>query len=165
MSLNTTPRTWVTGEVVTAAEMNAEIRDAIAGLQSAWTAWTPTLTGITIGNGVLSCAYQRSGKWITARFLFTAGSTTTYSATVLAATLPVTPHSVYTTNTNFPVGAALIQPGIQSTRIPGIACISSTGTLFWFADTGSANAAVTNLVPGTFGTSGIISATVTYEAA
>ena len=45
MSLNTTAATWVSGSVVTAAQMNTEIRDAVNGLQAAWTAYTPTTTG------------------------------------------------------------------------------------------------------------------------
>ena len=36
MSLNTTPATYTSGQTLTAAIMNAEVRDAISGLQAAW---------------------------------------------------------------------------------------------------------------------------------
>jgi hypothetical protein len=44
VSINYTPRTWVAGEVVTAAFMNTEVRDALTGIQAAWTVYTPTWT-------------------------------------------------------------------------------------------------------------------------
>lgn len=60
MSLNTTPRTWVTAEVVTAAYMNTEVRDAFTGLQAGWTSYTPTLTAATTN----PTAYVGTGRWL-----------------------------------------------------------------------------------------------------
>lgn len=57
------------GETVTAAELNAEIRDALTNLQSAWTSYTPALTASTtnptLGTGSsVGGAYQQFGKTV-----------------------------------------------------------------------------------------------------
>ena len=82
MSLVTTPITWVSGQVVTAAQMNAEVRDAVTGVQAAWTAYTPTWTMSTtnpvIGNGTLVGRFSRIGKTIDFMIQITMGSTTTF---------------------------------------------------------------------------------------
>lgn len=67
MSLNTAPRTWVVGEVVTAAELNAEIRDSFIGIQAAADTFTPTLTAVTTSptlgtGGTNAMRYWRTGK-------------------------------------------------------------------------------------------------------
>lgn len=97
MSLNSTPRTWVTGEVVSAAQMNAEIRDAVTGVQAAWTAYTPTWTAATtnpvLGNGSIDAATQRIGKNLLLAISLTMGSTTTYGSGQWRLTLPVAPKS------------------------------------------------------------------------
>jgi hypothetical protein len=69
VTLNTTPRTWVAGEVVTAAEMNTEVRDAVTGIQAAWATYTPALTASgsnpTLGTGSsVNGSYNQIGKTI-----------------------------------------------------------------------------------------------------
>lgn len=69
MSLNTAPRTWVVGEVVTASELNTEIRDAITGIQAAWTGYTPALTAPTTSptlstGSSITGSFGRYGKTI-----------------------------------------------------------------------------------------------------
>lgn len=96
MAYPATPKTWVAGDVLTAAQLNAELRDALLGTfplgppDAAWTAWTPTLTGITVGNGVRTSTYTRIGRTVHYYFRFVFGST---SAVTGAAgfTLPVAP--------------------------------------------------------------------------
>jgi hypothetical protein len=164
MPLNTTAATVATGQVATAALWNLEVRDAVNGIQSAWTAYTPTLTNITLGNGTLTgSAFMRVGKTIHARVNFIAGTTTTYAAGVLGFSLPVTPSTAYTGPGNYAVGAAWIT-ATAATRASGTAIITTGGTLALLAST-PANSTVTNLVPGTFTTTSIITLTVTYEAA
>ena len=70
MSLNTTAATWVTGTVVTAAQLNLEVRDAINGIQAAWSTYTPALTASTanptLGTGATQLGrYWQVGKSIT----------------------------------------------------------------------------------------------------
>lgn len=96
MSLNTTPRTWVAGEVVTAAEMNTEIRDALTGIQAAWSTYTPTWTAVTtnpvLGNGILAGRDLQVGKTIQFSIKLTDGSTTTYGSGGWKFTVPVAPN-------------------------------------------------------------------------
>jgi hypothetical protein len=42
----TAPRTWVAGEIVTAAYMNTHVRDNLLTL-STWAAWTPQIDAVT----------------------------------------------------------------------------------------------------------------------
>lgn len=91
--MTTTPRTWVVGEVVSAAEMNAEIRDQWNDVLAAWTSYTPTWTAATtnpaIGNGTITGRYKQIGKLCTASFQLSAGSTTTFGAGAYTIGLPV----------------------------------------------------------------------------
>ncbi|MFI8297278.1 hypothetical protein ACIGCZ_15195 [Streptomyces nigra] len=77
-----TPRTWVVGEVVSAAVMNQEIRDQFNSMFSAWTAYTPTWTSTgtapSLGNGTILGRYMKIGRTVICHINMTAGSTTTY---------------------------------------------------------------------------------------
>lgn len=78
-----TPRTWVVGEVVTAALLNQEIRDQFNSMFAAWTSYTPTWTSSTnpaIGNGTLAGAYIKWGRTCISMIKLTMGSTTTYGS-------------------------------------------------------------------------------------
>jgi hypothetical protein len=55
-----------------------------------WTAWTPTLTGITIGNGNVSAKYQQIGKTIIFNLRLEWGSTSSFTGRAQFS-LPVTP--------------------------------------------------------------------------
>ena len=48
--LNTTPRTWAAGEVVTAAMLNAQVRDPLTKIQDTWTDYTCTWSGAATGS-------------------------------------------------------------------------------------------------------------------
>lgn len=96
MSILYTPRTWVAGEVVTAAEMNTEVRDAMTGVQAVWTGYIPTWTAVTtnpvIGNGTNLGRWLRYGKTLNGlNIQITAGSTTTFGTGNWLLTLPVSP--------------------------------------------------------------------------
>ena len=62
------PRTWVVGEVVDAAMLNAEIRDQFTSMFDAWTPYTPvwsaTSTNPTIGNGSITGRYLKVGRTV-----------------------------------------------------------------------------------------------------
>jgi hypothetical protein len=163
VALNTTPITWTSSQVVTAANLNAEVRDALTGIQSAWTAYTPTLTGITLGNGTLAFAFTRFGKTVMVRGIFTAGSTTTYSASALGFSPPVAPHASYASSGAAAIGSAWITP-TAAARTAGTAYFNGTPTISFLCGT-PANSIVTNLVPGTWTTTSVLTFTATYEAA
>jgi hypothetical protein len=61
---------------------------APAGLT--YSAWTPTTTGITLGNGTLTARYVQSGKFVTGSINVTLGSTSSISAAGISFTAPVT---------------------------------------------------------------------------
>lgn len=86
------PRTWVVGEVVTAAYMNAEIRDQFNDLLSAWTAYTPVWTAATtnpvLGNGTIVGKHRKIGRLVHFQIDLTMGSTTTYGSGAWSVTLP-----------------------------------------------------------------------------
>lgn len=118
MGLNTTPRTWVAAEVVTALEMNTEIRDALTGIQAAWTAYTPTLTNITIGTGgTIVGNYLQIGKTIKFRFILTLGTggALTGGAQI---SLPVNALAALGSN-NFPAGISSLRDSSASATVYG----------------------------------------------
>jgi hypothetical protein len=118
MGLNTTPRTWVAGEKPPAATWNTEIRDALTGIQAAWTSYTPTLTNITLGTGgTVVGAYLQIGKTIKFRFLLTLG---TGGALTGAAqfTIPVAALAALG-GSNFPVGNSSLRDSSASATVYG----------------------------------------------
>ncbi|MER7807929.1 hypothetical protein [Streptomyces sp900116325] len=86
------PRTWLVGETVTAALLNAEIRDQLNSMFSAWTPYTPAWTAATtnpvLGNGSLTGQYIKIGRTCTATVILTMGSTTTYGSGNYSFSLP-----------------------------------------------------------------------------
>jgi hypothetical protein len=77
------PRTWVVGEVVTAALLNQEVRDQLNSMFAAWTAYTPTWTASTnpaLGNGTLTGRSMKIGRNVLCQIILTTGSTTTYGS-------------------------------------------------------------------------------------
>jgi hypothetical protein len=78
------PRTWVVGEVVSAALMNQEIRDQFNSFYSAWTPYTPVWTGSStnpvVNNGTLAGRYLKVGRNVWFHINLTCGSSTTYGS-------------------------------------------------------------------------------------
>lgn len=64
-----TPRTWVAGEVPTAANFNENLRDLGRAFADAWTSYTPTVTasGGTFTLVTATGAYMRAGALVHAR--------------------------------------------------------------------------------------------------
>jgi hypothetical protein len=86
------PRTWVVGEVVTAAMMNEQIRDPVNDLLAPWTAYTPTWTAPTtnpvLGNGTIIGKHRKIGRLVNFQIDLVMGSTTTYGSGAWSLTLP-----------------------------------------------------------------------------
>lgn len=89
----TSPRTYVAGELVTAAILNTDIRDNLLAL-STWVSFTPTWTGSgsnpSIGNGTLTGKYVRAGQLVIFDITLVIGSTTTLGTGDYSWALPVT---------------------------------------------------------------------------
>lgn len=91
----TAPRTWVTGELVTAAMLNEQIRDntnaAFPLGVDAWTAWTPTLTqNVTVTKTVNYAKYQKLGRTTFFRMKLTVTGTGSASQAVVVGLPPIT---------------------------------------------------------------------------
>ena len=79
------PRTWVVGEVVTAALLNQEIRDQFNTFFGGWTDYSGTFvwgaevgSQPAIGNGTIVARYMKIGRTTDYLHRITMGSTTTY---------------------------------------------------------------------------------------
>jgi hypothetical protein len=86
-----TPRTWVAGEVPTAANFNTDVRDFGRAFADAWTSYTPTLTASTTNptNWTQTGFYMRAGKLIICKFKLTAGASMTAGSGTYRIALPV----------------------------------------------------------------------------
>ncbi|MEV1063370.1 hypothetical protein [Streptomyces sp. NPDC050263] len=88
------PRTWVVGEVVSAALLNQEIRDQFSSILAAWTSYTPTWTAATtnpvLNNGTIIGRYMKVGLTCHVALKLTMGSTTTYGSGVYRLGVPFT---------------------------------------------------------------------------
>lgn len=79
----TTPPTFVSGNTLTAAELNTYLRDNFKALADPWTAYTPTLTNWTLGNGTLTGRWSSVGALVHYSITFTLGSTTTTAGNLI----------------------------------------------------------------------------------
>ena len=86
-----TPRTWVAGEVPTAANFNTDVRDFGRAFADAWTSYTPTLTASTTNptNWTQTGYYMRAGKLVICKFILTAGASVTAGSGTYRVALPV----------------------------------------------------------------------------
>lgn len=133
----------------------------------AWTAYTPTVGGWSIGNGTLDCAYQKIGRMVTARVSLVAGSTTTYGA-ALTFTAPVT---AVTGAEQWGMGSLFDGSSVTA---PCAVRLASAGTSFQVYSltvpstpsfVRNDNTAVATTSPWTWGTSDAVRFTMTYESA
>lgn len=89
----TAPRTWVSGETVTAALLNVHLRDNLKALGDPWTpytpSWTAATTNPTLNNGSKSGTFIQVGKLVMFRINITFGSTTTVGNGIYSFGLPV----------------------------------------------------------------------------
>lgn len=148
----------------------AKIAGGSSSALGAWQDWTPTLTGITIGNGTVVAKYIQIGKTVHFRLSITFGGTSSASGGI-AVTLPVT-SATYLANT--PIGTATMTDSgsgnyMGHTHISTEAGAASTSkmTIFYgIASTTNLTAGVVSATaPFSFGNSDIITMTGTYEAA
>jgi len=135
----TSPRTWVTGETVTAAQLNTHLRDNLKAVGDPWTAytttWTATTTNPVLGNGTMTAHYIAAGNWITFRIRVTMGSTTTYgTGASFGWTLPFTAVSAAVGD---PVGGSTIYDSNVSTYYPQHAFLVATTTVVMAYESGN----------------------------
>lgn len=156
----TTPATWVAGAVLTAAQLNQQLRDnllaAFALGVDAWTAYTPTNTNVTLGNGTQVARYQRIGRLIAVNYDLLWGSTTAYAGSISIG-LPVPAGA-----TGKWIGSALYLDA-NVNDFPGVCRISAGGTVM--TPVINSGGGVTATTPFTWVTTDRLSISVVYEAA
>lgn len=139
-----------------------------AGTGSGWTfsSYTPTFTNLSVGNGVLTCAYTQIGKLVVVRIHFKLGTTSTVGTTP-SMTLPVTSISGYIAG-HWLGGMRIVSGGSGFTgyfqwatsTTALLLALNSSST--YVSDT-SAN--FTASIPGTWATNDSFDGTIFYEAA
>ena len=167
MPLNTTPRTWVTGELLTATLLNVELRDALTNLQAAWTAWTPSpaLTAIsgtnpTMGDSTVVGATHQIGKTILWRLRITLGSTFAAGSGTYLVELPFSINGILSNED--PVGYGQVLAGGTRRAIQVYFYYGTTG----FMVRTSSEANLTSSGPGVAWAAGqVISLTGVYQSA
>jgi len=129
------------------------------GYMGAWTGYTPTLTGITLGSGTSAFTYIQQGKKVSVRGRFTFGSGSGVTGAV-SISLPVTAVS-----SNFVAsltaragGTDYMMLPISTTTTIGVNALGASGSY-------TSRATVSSSVPGTWTTNDFITFSATYEAA
>lgn len=162
----TTPRTWVTGELVTAALLNTHLRDNLSAAfplgVDAWTTYTPTLTqSATVTKTGTYAKYQRAGRWITVQvFLTVTGAGTAANAVLVG--LPVT---AAFGSSPLEVGTGTVFDSSANLAYKGNAIMASTSTVqFRASGTSTSVLGVTDFAAA-LASGDTVAMTVTYEAA
>jgi len=135
------PRTWTSGEIVTAAMMNAEIRDQTnefytgQPMGSHSPAWTGSTTNPVIGNGGMNGWYVRLGKQVDLTIGMTMGSTTTFGSGFWSWSLPIAARQGAQVGTA-PAGLWTATDNSAGTRYHG-SMIHGANTVFGIHGTGA----------------------------
>jgi hypothetical protein len=125
----------------------------------AWVSFTPTFTGITLGNGTVSAKYSKVGRTVHLSLFLTLGSTSSITGW-MGFSLPLSPDSntVPSGSVTFGDAGTLQYPGFLQRGGSTIYAnaIGTTGTYAAQAFTGSS-------VPFTWGTNDVFQVAFTYE--
>lgn len=147
-----------------ATAVDTELNRLVGVGSAAWTAFTPTWTGVTVGDGTSDCAYIKRGRLVVVRYKFTLGSTSAITATPQP-TLPVTAVAGAAT-------AAAAMAVYRDVSLPGnffgIIHVASTSvaqfTQLARANPTDASVGVTSTVPFTWAVGDTIGGVISYEA-
>lgn len=157
----TTPRTWVAGEVLTAALLNTHLRDNLNAINGIWQAYTPTYTGgFNAGSGAtLVGRWTQIGKTVHFRARITLGTGFTIGSAA-GLSLPVNYNNT-TANSN--VFSVLGSTGVNTWL--GGASTSSTACSAYIIGTNGQAGAITSTQPFVWKATDTLDVTGTYEAA
>lgn len=137
---------WTVGQVLTSALMNTY-------LPQSSTAWTPTWTNVTVGNGTVVAQYWRTGAGLTVMLDFTLGSTSAVTGTATVAGLPVNP--VYAGSGNL----TMLDNSASLRYNGGVRVTAASGSI---AIIGGASGGVNTTTPFTWAVNDNFNLTVTY---
>lgn len=122
--------------------------------------YTPTLTGITLGNGTVTGSYSLRGSQVTVKVAFTVGSSTTFSpGTSWSFSLPGTAAAI--SGSNY-VGNWILYDASATTFYCGAVLLQGTATTFNFVVNG-VSGFMNNATPITPATGDSLSAEITYN--
>lgn len=150
---------WTANDILTAADLNAAISTGVisTGL-AAWSTWTPTWTGFTVGNGTDDSTYFKAGRLVVASFRFTMGSTSAVGTTPTGS-LPVT--AAYSSD----AAALLYMRDVSaSAEYTGIMRMAGT-TSFYLMRLIEARTFLTSTTPFTWATGDLLKGTIVYQSA
>lgn len=139
--------------------------DDIDDLGFAWVAWTPTLTNLTLGNGLVTARRRLVGKTCDWRFKFKLGSTSAVG-TGPQFTLPFAPHGAYAAPEDLLASALLLDAGTAQ-RSGFVRFISGSTVEFVSHSTATPAliAGITATAPHTWAVNDTLAAFGTYELA
>lgn len=160
----TAPSTWAAAAVLTAAQLNQQLRDNMLAIGTG-TAFTPTWTNVTQGTtGLVNTGhYSQAGKWITVQFNLTLGTGGAFTGSATM-TLP------FPAASSVVAGEALGVVRMQDTSAPlrrnGLVLLStSTTAIFAVENATPASVTANATVPFTWAATDLLSGTFTYLAA
>lgn len=129
----------------------------------AWTSWTPTWSGITLGNSTVDAAYVQFGKTVTFRLSLTVGSTASGFGRIVFS-LPIPNHISYN---DFSVNGTFLDANVATGFfiIPvifndNVYCDAATANTTYVTRVGGSST-----VPFTTASGDILRVSGTYEAA
>lgn len=165
----TTPSTWVSGAILTAAQLNQQLRDNLDAIGGAWTSFTPTMSnGWSLGNATVTSRYIKAGRLVIFSAHIKMGSTTTFGAGALRVALPATSTAAKGDGWLTDIQAFSLDAGVST--YPFWAKQYDTNTLEFYVMNASGTylggaSTVTNTVPFTWATNDELWFSGTYEAA
>jgi len=129
---------------------------------AAWTPYTPTVSGWTLGNGVLDCAYRACGRLVVVRIRLRVGTTTAWPGGGLTFTPPLPAQS---TVRQYGSGAAIGNVGTE--RYPLTIELGVGGSFVPLYNSGSKGLPLTlaTAAPVTWAEADSVYGNITYEAA
>lgn len=145
---------WEYTEAETAAPASTLLNRLGGSLRAGWTAYTPTVTGITLGNGTVTGRYKRIGPTVHIKVMIVVGSTTIITG-LGSISLPVA---------NAYLGAVqVIFLDALNTYFTGVGVLASSGMLIGWHGASGAIAAFTATTPLTWTPGDEIHISATYE--
>jgi hypothetical protein len=131
----------------------------------AWTTYTPTLFGLSLGNGTATFAYAQIGKTVHVRGRIANGTTTSSTGANKGFTLPFTVSTGYGAGIYPNLGVGMYFSG--GTLFPCSPLLTTNQNVFWVAHTSSGTYVNTidigPSVPATFGLGAELHVQVTFE--
>lgn len=145
-----TPSTWLSGAVLTAAQLNAQLRDNMKAIGDPWTSYTPTWTTTgtapTLGNGTWDAKYCLPGKLAHFAIVLTWGSTTNGGSGQWKISLPFTPRLSRAT-----FWGELLDAGVAARPAAAVWDVTAGAALTINHQTDASQAQVTATAPFTWG--------------